>query len=76
MREVILRKKPDKVKELEGVLTAVSGEIDRQLGGTKIAAIAEDNNRTSWRTIHFSLPGVGSGKGRFGLSIKLARPES
>lgn len=42
VREVILRKKPDRRAKLEGVLEEVSGEIDRHLGGTKIAPVAAD----------------------------------
>ena len=36
VREVVLRKFPDRVPELEGVLEASSGEIDRHLVGTRI----------------------------------------
>ena len=42
VREVILRKNPDRVKELQDVMQDVSGEIDRHLGGTKIAPVAAD----------------------------------
>lgn len=42
VRQVILRKKPDRVGELEAVLDQVSGEIDRHLGGTRIAPVAAD----------------------------------
>jgi hypothetical protein len=42
VRQVILRKAPDRRDDLEGVLTSVSGEIDRHLGGTKIAPVAAD----------------------------------
>ncbi|MYB75653.1 MAG: BREX system P-loop protein BrxC [Chloroflexi bacterium] len=36
VREVVLRKSPDRVTDLEGVLDASSGEIDRHLVGTRI----------------------------------------
>jgi hypothetical protein len=39
---VILRKKPEMVKDLVAKLDEVSGEINRELGGTQIAAKAED----------------------------------
>lgn len=42
VRQVILRKRPDRREELESVLQEVSGEIDRHLGGTKIAPVAAD----------------------------------
>ncbi|MBW3578771.1 MAG: BREX system P-loop protein BrxC [Actinobacteria bacterium] len=42
VRQVILRKKPDRRAELESVLEDVSGEIDRHLGGTKIAPVTAD----------------------------------
>ncbi len=42
VRKVVLRKKPDKVAEIEAALGRVSGEIDRQLGGTKLEAKAAD----------------------------------
>lgn len=42
VRQVILRKKPDKRADLERVLEQVSGEIDRHLGGTKIQPVAAD----------------------------------
>ena len=42
VRQVILRKRPDRVGELERVLDRVSGEIDRHLGGTRIAPVAAD----------------------------------
>lgn len=42
VREVILRKKPDRRDDLAGALGQVSGEIDRHLGGTKISPKAED----------------------------------
>ena len=44
VREVILRKQPDRVKDLKDVLQTVSGEIDRHLGGTKIASVAADKD--------------------------------
>ncbi len=37
VREVVLRKKPEHVPTLKSTLDAVSGEIDRQLGGTRYA---------------------------------------
>ncbi len=42
VRQVILRKKPDQVGKLEEALDQVSGEIDRHLGGTRIASVAAD----------------------------------
>lgn len=42
VRQVILRKSPDRRGELNTVLGSVSGEIDRHLGGTKIAPVAAD----------------------------------
>jgi hypothetical protein len=42
VRQVILRKKPDRVGELNGLLDQVSGEIDRHLGGTTIGPRAAD----------------------------------
>ena len=42
VRQVILRKKPEMVKDLVTRLDEVSGEINRELGGTQIAAKAED----------------------------------
>jgi hypothetical protein len=44
VRQVILRKRPDRVPELQGTLDAASGEIDRHLGGTKIAPVAADKH--------------------------------
>ena len=44
VREVILRKQPDRVDELKNVLQGVSGEIDRHLGGTRIAPVAADKD--------------------------------
>lgn len=42
VRKVVLRKKADKVAEIEAALGTVSGEIDRHLGGTRIEAKAAD----------------------------------
>jgi hypothetical protein len=42
VRKVVLRKQPDKVAEIEAALGKVSGEIDRQLGGTRLEAKAAD----------------------------------
>jgi hypothetical protein len=42
VRQVVLRKKPDQVGSLEDALDQVSGEIDRHLGGTRIAPVAAD----------------------------------
>jgi hypothetical protein len=42
VRQVILRKKPAKVPELDKVLDRASGEINRHLGGTRIAPVAAD----------------------------------
>ena len=42
VREVILRKQPEHVPELKATLDAVSGEIDRHLGGTQLAPKAAD----------------------------------
>lgn len=42
VRQVILRKKPDRISELDGLLDQVSGEIDRHLGGTTIGPRAAD----------------------------------
>ena len=42
VRKVVLRKKPDKISEIETTLGKVSGEIDRQLGGTRLEAKAAD----------------------------------
>lgn len=44
VRKVVLRKKPDKVAEIETALDKVSGEIDRQLGGTRLEAKAADKS--------------------------------
>lgn len=42
VREVVLRKKPDKVADIQAALDQVTGEIDRQLGGTRIEAKGAD----------------------------------
>jgi len=42
VREVVLRKKPEHVPALKSVLDAVSGEIDKHLGGTQLAPKAAD----------------------------------
>jgi len=42
VRKVVLRKKPDSVDAIEESLNVVSGEIDRELGGTRLAATAAD----------------------------------
>ena len=42
VREVVLRKKPEHVPTLKSTLDAVSGEIDRHLGGTQLAPKAAD----------------------------------
>lgn len=42
VREVVLRKAPDKVSVLKDVLDGASGEINRHLGGTKIAPMMAD----------------------------------
>lgn len=42
VRKVVLRKKPEKVGDINAALTKVSGEIDKHLGGTRIAAKGED----------------------------------
>ncbi|MDE0603732.1 MAG: BREX system P-loop protein BrxC [bacterium] len=42
VREVVLRKSPEMVGELEGVLDAASGEIDRHLVGTRIGPRESD----------------------------------
>ena len=44
VREVVLRKKADKVAEIEASLSAVSGEIDRHLGGTRLEAKGADKS--------------------------------
>jgi len=42
VRKVVLRKKPDKVADIETALDKVSGEIDRHLGGTRLEAKGAD----------------------------------
>ncbi len=42
VREVVLRKQPEHVQALKSALDAVSGEIDRHLGGTQLAPKAAD----------------------------------
>ena len=42
VREVVLRKKPDTIAEIRAALDQVAGEIDRQLGGTRIEAKSAD----------------------------------
>ena len=42
IREVVLRKKPEHVSALKTTLDAVSGEIDKHLGGTQLAPKAAD----------------------------------
>ncbi len=42
VRRVVLRKKPNAVAAIEDVLESVSGEIDRQLGGSSLEAKAAD----------------------------------
>ena len=42
VRKVVLRKKPDAVAEIQTVLDKYSGEIDMQLGGTKLEAKGAD----------------------------------
>jgi len=43
VREVVLRKKPDKVPTLKSVLENARGEIDRHLAGTRIGPSAADS---------------------------------
>lgn len=43
IREVVLRKRPDRISELEASLEAVAGEIDRQLAGARIAPVPADH---------------------------------
>ena len=45
VREVVLRKNPTKITVLQEVLNKASGEIDRQLAGTKIGPRPTDNAR-------------------------------
>jgi hypothetical protein len=42
VRKVVLRKKADKVADIEAALGKVSGEVDRQLGGTRLEANGAD----------------------------------
>lgn len=42
VREVVLRKAPDRVPELKALLSRAGGEIDRQLAGTRIGPRLED----------------------------------
>lgn len=42
VRQVVLRKQPDKIDEVQNVLDAVSGEINRHLAGAKIAPSPAD----------------------------------
>jgi hypothetical protein len=42
VREVVLRKKPDSLAAINAALDQVAGEIDRQLGGTRIEAKGAD----------------------------------
>jgi hypothetical protein len=42
VREVVLRKKPEHIPTLKSTLDAVSGEIDKHLGGTQLAPKAAD----------------------------------
>ena len=44
VREVVLRKQPEQVPVLKSALDAVSGEIDRHLGGTQLASKATDKS--------------------------------
>lgn len=44
VRNVVLRKRPDKAEEIRASLAKVSGEIDRQLGGTRLEARAADES--------------------------------
>jgi len=43
VREVVLRKAPDKVQALNKILGSVRGEIDRHLAGTRIGPTTADN---------------------------------
>jgi len=45
VREVVLRKKPEHKAHLTATLDAVSGEIDKHLGGTQLAVKAADSSR-------------------------------
>src|SRR5439155_23415587 len=42
VRQVVLRKRPEHVPALKAALEAVSGEINRHLGGTQLAPKAAD----------------------------------
>ena len=42
VRQVVLRKRPEQIPPLKSQLDEVSGEIDRQLGGTQLAPRAAD----------------------------------
>ena len=42
VRQVVLRKKPDRVDDVRAALESASGEISRHLGGTRIAPRPED----------------------------------
>lgn len=42
IREVVLRKRPDRIAELQGVLEKNAGEIDRQIAGSRIAPVPAD----------------------------------
>jgi hypothetical protein len=42
VREVVLRKKPERVADLRATLDSASGEIDKHLGGTQLAPRAAD----------------------------------
>lgn len=44
VRQVVLRKRPDAVAEIEAALGKVSGEIDRHLGGTRLEAKGADKS--------------------------------
>lgn len=42
IREVVLRKRPDRIAELQQVLEKNAGEIDRQIAGSRIAPVPAD----------------------------------
>jgi hypothetical protein len=44
VREVVLRKQPERIPDLKSTLDAVSGEIDRHLGGTQLEPRAADKS--------------------------------
>jgi len=44
VREVVLRKKPGAIADIEAALAKVSGEIDRHLGGTRLEAKGADKS--------------------------------